>query len=165
MLRPRALFNELEFTTLLKELAPAIDATRAELIRCADRGGVRQVLLRSEGWLCHRRRCTFLEALTEQVSEAQTEAVEEEAPMLQNLSLLDAIEDAECREAAAERDHCVAVSAENGRALRMSLTRRMRAAQELLEDATVPKSVHDLKATVRVLDAHGIAIAMCVTMI
>src|SRR6185437_7252201 len=28
----RALFNELEFTTLLKELAPAVDATRAELI-------------------------------------------------------------------------------------------------------------------------------------
>ena len=28
----RALFNELEFTTLLKELAPAIDAAHAELI-------------------------------------------------------------------------------------------------------------------------------------
>jgi DNA polymerase-1 len=103
---------------------------------------------------------TFLEALTEQVSEAQVEAVEEEAPMLRNLSLLDTLEDAERAEVSKEREHFVAVSAEEGRALRISLTSPQGARlRESLEDAAVPKAVHDLKATVRALDSHGITIA------
>jgi DNA polymerase I len=103
---------------------------------------------------------TFLEALTEQVSESQTEAVEEEAPMLQNLSLLDVVEDAERKEAAAEQEHFVAVSVEEGRALRLSLTSAEGARlKKLLEDASVPKIVHDLKATMRTLEAHGITMA------
>ena len=94
---------------------------------------------------------TFLEALTEQVSESQAEAVEDEAPMLRNLSLLDAVADAERVEAAGEREHFVAVSAEEGRALRLSLTSETGARlKTLLEDASVPKAVHDLKATMQI---------------
>jgi DNA polymerase-1 len=156
----RALFNELEFTTLLKELAPAIDATRAELITApTDEDCVRFFAAAEKGFAIAVD-VTFLEALTEQVSESQTEAVEEEAPMLRNLSLLDLVADVERAEAAGEREHFVAVSAEEDRALRISLTSAHGTRlKTLLEDAAVPKTVHDLKATMRALENHGIAIA------
>jgi DNA polymerase I len=156
----RALFNELEFTTLLKELAPAVDATRAELITTPTDEEHARFFAAAQNGFAIAVDVTFLEALTEQVSEAQAEAVEEEAPMLRNLSLLDVVENAEREEAAVEREHFVAVSAEAGRALRISLGSaygvRLKA---LLEDATVPKTVHDLKATLRSLENHAIAIA------
>src|SRR6201994_1317451 len=156
----RALFNELEFTTLLKELAPAVDATRAELITTPTDEEHARFFAAAQNGFAIAVDVTFLEALTEQGGEAQTEAVEEEAPMLRNLSLLDVVENAEREEAAVEREHFVAVSAEAGRALRISLGSahgvRLKA---LLEDATVPKTVHDLKATLRSLENHGIAIA------
>jgi DNA polymerase-1 len=156
----RALFNELEFTTLLKELAPAVDAARAELITTPTDEDYARFFTAAQNGFAIAVDVTFLEALTEQVSEAQAEAVEEEAPMLRNLSLLDAVENAEREEAAAEREHFVAVSAEAGRALRIPLGSahgvRLKAQ---LEDATVPKTVHDLKATLRSLENHGVAIA------
>jgi DNA polymerase I len=153
----RALFNELEFTTLLKELAPAVDATRAELFVAPTEEECARFFSAARAGFAIAVDVTFLEALTEQVSESQTEAVEEEAPMLQNLSLLDVVEDAERKEAAAEQEHFVAVSAEEGRALRVSLASAEGARlKTLLEDASVPKIVHDLKATMRTLEAHGI---------
>ncbi len=156
----RALFNELEFTTLLKELAPAIDAAHAELIIApTDEDYAKFFSIAQQGFSIAVD-VTFLEALTEQVSESQAEAVEDEAPMLRNLSLLDAVANAERTEAAGEREHFVAVSAEEGRALRLSLTSETGARlKTLLEDASVPKTVHDLKATMRALENHGIAIA------
>ena len=156
----RALFNELEFTTLLKELAPAVDATQAELIITPTEEDYTKFFSAAREGFAIAVDVTFLEALTEQVSEAQTEAVEDEAPMLRNLSLLDAIEDEERGEVSLEREHFVAVSAEDGRALRISLTSPQGARlKALLEDETVPKTVHDLKATVRALDSHGISIS------
>ncbi|HEY3991068.1 MAG TPA: DNA polymerase I [Acidobacteriaceae bacterium] len=156
----RALFNELEFTTLLKELAPAIDATRAELITAPTDEDCAKFFAAARNGFAIAVDITFLEALTEQVSESQAEAMEEEAPMLQNLSLLDAVESVERKELAAEREHFVAVSAEEGRALRISLASTHGAElKTLLEDASVAKIVHDLKATMRTLDGHGIAIA------
>jgi DNA polymerase-1 len=156
----RALFNELEFTTLLKELAPAVDASRAELIVAPNEEECAGFFSAARAGFAIAVDVTFLEALTEQVSESQTEAVEEEAPVLQNMSLLDVVENAERAEAAAEWEHFVAVSAEDGRALRLSLASEDGGRlKTLLEDASVPKMVHDLKATMRVLEAHGIAIA------
>jgi DNA polymerase-1 len=155
----RALFNELEFTTLLKELAPAIDATRAELIITPTDEDYARFFATAEKGFAIAVDVTFLEALTEQVSESQVEAVEDEAPMLRNLSLLDVVENAERAEVAGEREHFVAVSAEEGRGLRISLTSAHGARlKTLLEAASVPKIVHDLKATMRALDNHGIAI-------
>lgn len=155
----RALFNELEFTTLLKELAPAIDAAHAELIVAPTEEEYQRFFAAANNGFAIAVDVTFFEALTEQVSEAQTEAVEEEAPMLRNLSLLDTMERAESPEMIAEREHCVAVSAEEGRALGVSLTSEHGAhLKRLLEDDDVPKSVHDLKATLRVLEGRGISI-------
>jgi DNA polymerase-1 len=156
----RALFNELEFTTLLKELAPAVDAIRAELIVAPTEEDYARFFAAALSGFAIAVDVTFLEALTEQVSESQTEAVEEEAPMLRNLSLLDVVENAEPAEVATEREHFVAVSAEEGRALRIALiSAEGLRFKRLLEDTAVPKIVHDLKATVRALERHAIAIA------
>jgi DNA polymerase-1 len=156
----RALFNELEFTTLLKELAPAVDRTRADLIiEPTEEDYIRFFSEAREGFAVAVD-VTFFEALAEQVSEAQTEVVEEEAPILRNLSLLEVVADAERAEAAKEREHFVAVSAEEARALRISLSSAQgQRLQELLDDASIPKIVHDLKATMRALEGYGIAIA------
>jgi DNA polymerase I len=156
----RTLFNELEFTTLLKELAPAVDAARAELNISPSEEQFEHFFAAAHAGFAVAVDVTFLEALTEQVSEAQTEAVEEEAPLLRTMSLLEIAEDAERVEASQAREHFVAVSAERGAALRISLTSQHGARlKALLEDAKVPKSVHDLKAAMRVLEKHGIAIA------
>lgn len=156
----RTLFNELEFTTLLKELAPAVDAARAELNVLPSEEQFEHFFASAHAGFAVAVDVTFLEALTEQVSEAQSEAVEEEAPMLPTMSLLEIAEDAERAEASQPREHFVAVSAEEGVALRISLTSQHGARLKgLLEDETVPKSVHDLKAAMRVLEKHGIGIA------
>ena len=157
----RALFNELEFTSMLKELAPAIDATHAELIVApTEEDYAAFFAAATRDGFAIAVDVTLLEAITEQVSEGETEAMEEEAPMLRNLSLLDVVEDAERAEATAAREHCVAVSAEAGRALRIALASTHGARlKTLLEDATVPKAVHDLKATLRVLRQHEIEVA------
>jgi DNA polymerase-1 len=156
----RVLFNELEFTTLLKELAPAVDATRAELITVPADEDYERFFSAAQNGFAIAVDVTFLEALTEQVSESQTEAVEDEAPMLRNLSLLDVVENAERQEIAAEREHFVAVSAEEGRALRISLNSPQGARlKTLLDDVAVPKTVHDLKAATRALNGHGMTMA------
>src|SRR6202012_3151912 len=80
----RAVFNGLEFTTLLKELAPAIDATHAELIVAPTEDEYARFFSAAQDGFAIAVDVTFLEAVAEQVSEAQTEAVEEEAPMLRN---------------------------------------------------------------------------------
>ncbi len=155
----RALFNELEFTSMLKELAPAVDATQTELIITPNQEELATFFSAAGAGFSLAVDITFLEAVAEQVSEAQTEAIEEEAPMLRNLSLLDVVEDAERAEAAVTREHFVGVSAEDGRALRIALNSAPgERLKTLLEDADVPKVVHDLKAALRVLGEHGIAI-------
>jgi DNA polymerase-1 len=156
----RALFNELEFTTLLKELAPPVDAAHVELLADPAPAQVERFFEQGRQGCALAVDVTLLEALAEQVSDAQADAVEEEEPALATLSLLQVVEESERAEAAAARPHYVAVSAEPGVALRLALDsdegRRLRA---WLEDAAIPKSVHDLKAALRVLEAHGITLA------
>jgi DNA polymerase-1 len=155
----RALFNELEFTTLLKELAPAIDAARSELIVTPTDADYARFFAAARSGFAIAVDISAFEAVAQQISEEQTEAAEEEAPMLRNLSLLDMVETAEREEKASGRQHFVAASAEEGLALRLSLTSaQCEPLKALLEDASVPKSVHDLKATLRVLEEHGITI-------
>jgi DNA polymerase-1 len=150
----RVLFTELEFTTLLKELAPSevkqgfehgIDPTAeqvAALVKAARSGGFALAVNTSE-----------LEAAAEQVAEQETEAIEEREPELKTMSL--AFEAAEqCETLAAEVQCKVAVAADGESALLVALD----AVRELLEDASVPKRVHDLKGTLRVLEAQGVAL-------
>ena len=85
----RALFNELEFTTMLKELAPDEQESRSpsstihrpkRLTAFVEQAGGHGFALAFD--------TTLLEVASEQVAEEETEAIEEEEPQLKNMSLL-----------------------------------------------------------------------------
>ncbi|HEX4037416.1 MAG TPA: DNA polymerase I [Acidobacteriaceae bacterium] len=148
----RALFTELEFTTLLRELAPVAPTTAIEYI-------MEPTLDQFEAFAAQAKKTGFalalpeseLEKAAEQASEQELEVLEEREPELKTMSLLDfgAAED----EARPEERGCVlGVAASDNLALRVQLD----AIRNLLEDAKVPKRVHDLKAAVRVLESHGV---------
>jgi DNA polymerase I len=158
----RALFTELEFTTLLKELAPAeetraveyvIEPTEediAEFVREARANGFSLAVSSSK-----------LEEAAEQVSEQEAEAIEEAEPELKTMSLLDLMDAADAKAApegkatpVEEKVFRVAVAAVGGKALLAPLE----SMRELLEDERVPKRVHDLKGTMRTLEQHGISV-------
>jgi DNA polymerase-1 len=98
-----------------------------------------------------------LEAAAEQVSEQESEALEEREPELKTMSLLDLVEAAEaaCETAPSGPPECrIGVAAAADEALLVPLD----AVRELLEDAVIPKRVHDLKGALRVLESHGVAL-------
>ena len=72
------------------------------------------------------------------------------------MSLLDLVDAAEaaCETSPAATECRIGVAAAADGALLVPLD----AVKELLEDATVPKQVHDLKAALRVLESHGVAL-------
>ena len=154
----RALFTELEFTTLLKELAPAevsqaveyvTEPTTkqiAEFVREARKKGFALAIATSE-----------LEAATEQVSEQVTEEIEEREPELKTMSLLDLVEAAEqvtSPTEKAQKSFTIAVASNVDQALLVGLDD----VRELIEDESIPKRAHDLKGLLRVLEAHGVTL-------
>ena len=158
----RALFNELEFTTMLKELAPEEEATPLSIILDPSPEEISQFVTaaRAHGFSLAFD-TSLLEVASEQVAEAESEAIEEEEPELKTMSLglFDSPPEAEEKEAAPQTLK-VAVSGEAGTALVFSLDKTidnpsaepLRAA---LADDQIPKSLHDLKAALRILGRHG----------
>jgi DNA polymerase-1 len=136
----RALFTELEFTSMLRDLAPAEGGTLVELI---DEPSAEQ----TAAFYAAAREHGFAFAL-DAVVPASEEAQEEEPAAAP--SLLDVAEAAE------KKIHfSVGVCADPARALRLPLTPELRA---LLEDASVPKRVHDWKLALHVLGEMGVTL-------
>jgi DNA polymerase I len=150
----RELFSELEFTTLLKELAPAATAVTADYLLEPTAEQVAEFLreARSNGFALALE-SSELEAAAEQVSELESEAMEEREPELKTMSLFDRMDAAEAAAQPAARLY-VAVAATPDKALLIALDD----VRVLLEDAAVPKRVHDLKATLRVLESRGVTL-------
>ncbi len=157
----RALFNELEFTTMLKELAP--DEKETPLTICHDPSPeeidrfVEQA--RGHGFALAFD-TTLLEVASEQVAEEESEAIEEEEPQLKTMSLLGLFDTPAQQAEPVPQTLKIAVSAEPGRVLVVSLdpavdSRAPEFLCSLLSDEQTPKSVHDLKAALRILDRHG----------
>ena len=150
----RTLFTELEFTTLLREIGPADLPAAAEYVLEPSAQQIAE-------FVAHARKYGFalalpaseLEAASEQVAEQESEALEEKEPELKTMSLLDLAEaaDAACAPSGVVAECRVGVAAAEGAALLVPLD----AVRALLEDPAVPKTVHDLKGTLRVLEAHG----------
>jgi DNA polymerase-1 len=146
----RALFNELEFTTMLKELAPEEEAIPLSILLEPSTEEVSHFvnLARSKGFSLAFD-TTLLEVALEQVSESEGEAIEEEEPQLKNMSLGLFDTPLPLEEKPLPQVLKVAVSAEPGKALVFPLdTEPLRA---LLADKQAPKSLHDLKAALRIL--------------
>ncbi len=164
----RELFSELEFTTLLKELAPAVDTTpitfnltpgQMELdalladarIRGAD-GAIKGLTLAVfEDALALAGEVRADPALSEEETEPEPVAAG-------NLSLFGALPEPP------EPDLAVVVpsilqiglSASDGSAMVVALDAP--GLREALEDATLPKHVHDIKAILRALEPHGVTL-------
>ncbi len=135
----RELFTELEFTSMLRDLAPAAGGASVELI---DEPTPEQ----AAAFYAAARENGFAFALD--AAEPAAEESEDEAPA--TLSLLDVAEAAEKK-----ARFSVGVCADPARALRLALTPELRA---LLEDAAVPKRVHDWKLALHVLAGMGVAL-------
>jgi len=135
----RELFTELEFTSMLKDLAPSASAPAVDLIEKPTEEQIAAFYAAA-----HEHGFAFALDAKEQ---APAES-DEETPQPFTLSLLDAVEEAE------KKTLCnVGVCAEQGTALRLELTPQLRV---LLEDAAVPKRVHDLKLALHVLGGLGV---------
>jgi DNA polymerase-1 len=167
----RQLFSELEFTTLLKELAPSVDnavitynlkptpADISELLAEARR-------INPETQLPRGLAIAIVEdarAVAEEIStESDPEALEAEPPPAENMNLFGATpelaiplasvaasaQDPACNLGFAVADHA---------ALEISLDAA--GIKEALLDPTLPKDVHDLKAVLRALEPHNISLA------
>ncbi len=136
----RELFTELEFTSMLRDLAPAADAPKIDLIEepTEAQAATFYKAARAHGF-----------AFALDVHAPQPPEAEDAAP--RTLSLLDVAEAAEKK-----AGFSIGVCAESSIALRLPLTPALRA---LLEDAAVPKRVHDWKQALHVLDdAAGVAL-------
>ena len=136
----RELFTELEFTSMLRDLAPAEGAATLELIEepTEEQTGAFYRAAHENG---------FAFALDATARNVEAEA-EDELPPAQ--SLLDLAE--------AEEKHAsfaIGVCAEPGVALRLPLTPELR---KLLEEDAAPKRTHDLKLAMHLLDAQGVVL-------
>ncbi len=136
----RELFTELEFTSLLRELEPSLTGAPIDLIEDPDAEQI-------AAFYKAARASGFAFALD--AAEPVEEETDEGTPQFP--SLLQAIEEAE------QKTRCnIGVCAERGTALRLPLTQELRA---LLQDAGVPKLVHDLKLALHVLHGFDIELA------
>jgi DNA polymerase-1 len=152
----RTLFTELEFTSLLKELAPEAPAEPIEYVSAPTAEQLAAFIqqARKHGFALAVEASEF-ELASEQVSEKETESIEEKEPELRTMMLdfsapTSAAPPSE--EAITARGVRVGVAASDSVALLVSAGE----IRDLLEDASVPKQVHDLKSTLRHLSSEGI---------
>ncbi len=137
----RELFTELEFTSMLKDLAPSVSAATVELIEEPSEQQMR-------AFYAAARAGGFAFAL--EAAEAAAVEEEEEGEVPETPSLLDVAE-----AAAKHASSCAGVCADAAIALRIGLSPELRA---LLEDASVPKRAHDVKEALHILAEKGIGL-------
>ena len=163
----RDLFSELEFTTLLKELAPAPDNTVITYELKPTAIQVKHLLEEARAINPHTGKPNGLaiaispdaQAIAAEIAaEPSDDIPEPEPPPAENMSLfgteatpapepalLKPTEDPACRLGLASDDHF---------AIEVSLDSP--GIKEALADATLPKDVHDLKAVLRALQPHSL---------
>ena len=154
----RQLFSELEFTTLLKELAPSVDNAKltynlaptaeetAELLKQSRTSGLAIAIFEDA------------RALSEESASEPDETEPEPAPA-ENLSLFGAAPDAPVPAVSRPQPDpaCrIGLAISVNEAIEVSLDTP--GLKEALEDATVPKDVHDLKAVLRAFAPHNLVL-------
>jgi DNA polymerase-1 len=152
----RALFAELEFTSLLKELLPVVEAKA---------GDYREIKSKAE-FDDYLRGLGESAALALAIPTEHTESIEEEEgePQPAQSGFL-ALQPADADEQSPESAERIAVSNAPGVGAMVALEDRALAdrVKSALEDATVPKTVHDLKLALHYFSEHfsgaGIALA------
>jgi DNA polymerase-1 len=162
----RALFTELEFTTLLKSLAPDVEAvvTAYNVKPTAEEVSKLLAEAREAGHLALAMAAT-VQAVSEEVAAEADVEVEVEPPAAENMSLFGAAEPepvtATVAEAVGDPACRLGLAVTEAEAMEAGLdTPGLR---EALEDASLPKQVHDLKAVLRALEPHGVTLRGAVT--
>ncbi len=165
----RKLFTELEFTTMLKELAPAQDATPTTYNVKAGEKELAELLgeARSVGHLAialAETTQTLAEEIAAKASDPDADAeaeAEPEAP--QTMSLFSTMQAETPNNTSAQNESSsdpachIGLAVTPQHAIEVSLdTPGLR---EALEDHTLGKQVHDLKAILRALNPHEVALA------
>ena len=142
----RALFTQLEFTSLLKELLPVVQVSETRYAEASSARDIDSVLaVRTSGALA-----VAVEGELSAAAEEQAEHEENEDQMLPLSS--------QARKA--EPARCIAISAEPGTALTVSLQNpatRTRLASTLA-DENLPKAIHDYKAALHILEPQAITL-------
>jgi DNA polymerase-1 len=164
----RALFTELEFTTLLKDLAPDVDAVATSYNVKATAEDLATLLAeaREAGHLAVALAANAQAIAEEVVVEGAEGEVEAEPEPAQTMSLFGgnetaAVEEAKALATVADPACRIGLAVTAAQAMEVSLdTPGMR---EALEDAALPKQVHDLKAVLRALEPHGVVLAGAIT--
>ncbi len=165
----RALFTELEFTTLLKELAPAVDTTPVVYRPGATAEELQAVLAEARG---HGLAIAIAETAQTLAEETAAESAEDsensgeadpEPPAASNLLLFG--ESPASAPAVDPSPAQLACTLGIAAAPTLGLTAGLDAPglREALADAALPKFVHDLKAVTRTLAPHGVTLAGPVT--
>jgi DNA polymerase-1 len=143
----RALFTELEFTSLLKELLPVVEVSDAHYTEAKTAADVEAVLntLPAGSALA-----IAVEAESNVIEEEEPEEEESESGMLPLSSESPAI----------ERPRDIAISSKQGvavtvGAMAQEATSKLKSA---LTDANLPKAIHDYKSATHVLERRGITL-------
>jgi DNA polymerase-1 len=162
----RELFSELEFTTLLKELAPSVDNTPIAYNLSPKPAQIADLLddaraIDSAGAIKGLTLAVFEDAraLAEEVSaDASEEDAEPEPASLESMSLFGASEPLipVSRTPSAPTILQIGLTTSDKTAMVVSLDAP--GLREALEDAKLPKHVHDLKAVLRALEPHGVTL-------
>jgi len=167
----RALFAELEFTTLLKELAPAVDNTVIEYNLKPSDSEISQLLKEAREEGRGKREgpkglaiAIFEDARAiaeETAAEPSDEGGEPEPPPAENMTLFGTAPAASIPEPAVQSlpedlASRLGLAVSEGSAIEVSLDAP--GVREALADAALPKDVHDLKAILRALAPHGVAL-------
>src|SRR5439155_13778252 len=143
----RALFTEMEFTSLLKELLPVAQVSETHYTEASSPQDVESVLsaVRTSGALA-----VAVEGESAVVAE---ETDEQEMSDEQMLPL-----SAQSRKA--EPARCLAISAESGTALTVSLENAATRARlaSVLADENLPKAIHQYKAALHILEPQAITL-------
>ncbi len=158
----RALFTELEFTSLLKELLPVVEVSETHYTEAKSASDIESVV-RAVG-----SGAALAVAVEQKKQTAVTpeEEEKEEQPEEAQMSFMDesmggAMGDSIGRSGAETPVCCVAISAAAGTAMTVNLD-SSDAAKELrsiLTDGDGPKAIHDYKAAIHALDPLGIHLA------
>jgi DNA polymerase-1 len=135
----RELFTELEFTSMLRELAPATNAAVVELIEepTTEQSAAFFSAARTNGF------AFILDAESTSASESE----DEEQPAQSVLNLTAPEEKKE--------NFTLGVSAEPGVALKLPLTNELRI---LIEDPAIQKQTHDLKLSMHLFEQKGVSL-------
>ena len=146
----RALFNELEFTTLLKELAPVVEVRETDYRELKSAAEVKE-LRRAKAPLAIAFEFTTLDKPEEEEPEGETEQKPE-------AMLFDA---PPASSAETKAPLTLAISPATGKAFSAVLNGNEVSDElkRLLNDPKVPKTIHDYKDALRRLEPHGVELA------